>query len=138
MLAFDGSHRWGHMTTNLVEYINPVLKRTHNHFVTAIVKSTFCHINKLFTWRSVDAHERIGNGLIYSEFATQQVEERNIVMNRFDRHNQIFEVHEMSSDFHVTTFLHVAPTSVLIDKLMYMICTRCQKFTRSKEESLSR
>ncbi|XP_016173880.1 uncharacterized protein LOC107616434 [Arachis ipaensis] len=29
-LAFDGGYRWGHMTTNLVECINSVLKGAHN------------------------------------------------------------------------------------------------------------
>ncbi|KAL4315405.1 hypothetical protein AHAS_Ahas15G0181800 [Arachis hypogaea] len=35
-----------------------------------------------------------------------------------------------SSNFHVSTYLHIMPTSILIEKYMYMTCTRCQKFAR--------
>ncbi|XP_015970667.1 uncharacterized protein LOC107494151 [Arachis duranensis] len=38
VLAFDGGHRWGHMTTNLVEWINSVLKGASNLPVTALVR----------------------------------------------------------------------------------------------------
>ncbi|RYQ98643.1 hypothetical protein Ahy_B07g086410 isoform A [Arachis hypogaea] len=40
-LAFDGGYRWGHMTTNLVECINSVLKGARNFPVTALVKAIF-------------------------------------------------------------------------------------------------
>ncbi|RYR75903.1 hypothetical protein Ahy_A01g000502 [Arachis hypogaea] len=49
VLAFNGSHCWGHMTTNLVECINSVLKGARNLPVTAIVRSTFYGLNELFT-----------------------------------------------------------------------------------------
>ncbi|RYR74558.1 hypothetical protein Ahy_A02g009281 isoform D [Arachis hypogaea] len=67
VLAFDGGHRWGHMTTNL---------------------------------KSTDAYERLRNGFTYSKFTTKRVEESfrragNIVVNRFDRRNEMFEVREM-------------------------------------------
>ncbi|RYR28253.1 hypothetical protein Ahy_B01g052374 [Arachis hypogaea] len=74
LLAFDGSHRWG-MTTNLVECRNFVLKGTHNLPVTAIVRSTFYQLNKLFTRKSVETHECVCNRFTYSEFATKRVEE---------------------------------------------------------------
>ncbi|RYQ89727.1 hypothetical protein Ahy_B09g096225 isoform F [Arachis hypogaea] len=46
-LAFDGGYRWGHMTTNLVECINSVLKGARNLPVTALVKATFYGLNEL-------------------------------------------------------------------------------------------
>nr|XP_025611889.1 uncharacterized protein LOC112705268 [Arachis hypogaea] len=100
VLAFDGGHRWGHMTTNLVECINSVLKGARNLPVTAIVRSTFYRLNELFTRKSAEAHERVRNGFTYSEFATKRVEESfqragSIVVNRFDRRNEMFEVREM-------------------------------------------
>ncbi|RYQ94230.1 hypothetical protein Ahy_B08g089108 [Arachis hypogaea] len=49
VLAFDGGHHWGHMTINLVDYINSVLKGAHNLPMTAIVRSNFYRLNKLFT-----------------------------------------------------------------------------------------
>ncbi|RYR74556.1 hypothetical protein Ahy_A02g009281 isoform B [Arachis hypogaea] len=66
VLAFDGGHRWGHMTTNL----------------------------------STDAYERLRNGFTYSKFTTKRVEESfrragNIVVNRFDRRNEMFEVERL-------------------------------------------
>ncbi|RYR03202.1 hypothetical protein Ahy_B06g082053 [Arachis hypogaea] len=72
-------HRWGHMTTNLVEFINYVLKGMHNLPVTAI---------------SVKAHEHLHNVFTYLKFATRRVEESyqragNIVVNRFDRRNEV-------------------------------------------------
>ncbi|RYR11147.1 hypothetical protein Ahy_B05g079633 [Arachis hypogaea] len=75
VLAFDGGHRWGHMTTYLVECINSVLKGARNLPVTALVRSTFYRLNELFTRKSTEAHERLRNGFTYSEFATKRVEE---------------------------------------------------------------
>ncbi|RYR58692.1 hypothetical protein Ahy_A05g024577 [Arachis hypogaea] len=100
MLAFDGGHRWGHMTTNLVECINYVLNGAHNLPVTVIVRFTFYRQNKLFTRKSVEAHECVCNGFTYSEFATKRVKERfrharNIMVNQFDRRNEMFEVRKM-------------------------------------------
>ncbi|XP_057761012.1 uncharacterized protein LOC130981430 [Arachis stenosperma] len=48
-LAFDGGYRWSHMTTNLVECINSVLKGARNLPITALVKATFYRLNELFT-----------------------------------------------------------------------------------------
>ncbi|XP_029148851.1 uncharacterized protein [Arachis hypogaea] len=88
------------MTTNLVECINSVLKGARNLPVTAIVRSTFYRLNELFTRKSAEAHERVRNGFTYSEFATKRVEESfrragSIVVNQFDRRNEVFEVREM-------------------------------------------
>nr|XP_029149619.1 uncharacterized protein LOC114925471 [Arachis hypogaea] len=100
VLAFDGGHHWGHMTTNLVECINSVLKGARNLSVTALVRSTFYRLNELFTRKSTEAHERLRNGFTYSQFTRKRVEEsfqcaENIVVNRFDRRNEMFEVREM-------------------------------------------
>ncbi|XP_029146215.1 uncharacterized protein [Arachis hypogaea] len=88
------------MTTNLVECINSVLKDARNLPVIAIVRSTFYRLNELFTRKSTEVYERLRNGFTYSEFATKRVEESflrvgNIVVNRFDRRNEMFEVREM-------------------------------------------
>ena len=47
--AYDGGYRYDHMTTNLAETINSALKGIHNLLVTAIIKSTYFHLGKLFT-----------------------------------------------------------------------------------------
>ncbi|RYR07672.1 hypothetical protein Ahy_B05g075078 [Arachis hypogaea] len=57
----------------------------------------FLVLNELFTRKSAEAHERVCNGFTYLEFATKRVEEsfrraENIVVNWFDRRNEMFEV----------------------------------------------
>ncbi|XP_025685692.1 uncharacterized protein [Arachis hypogaea] len=102
VLAFDEGHRWGHMTTNLVECINSVLKGARNLPVLALVRATYYRLNKLFTRKSAETHERKRAGYTYSAFAQQRIEASmqqvgNIVVHRFDRRNEVFEVREMTT-----------------------------------------
>ncbi|RYR24259.1 hypothetical protein Ahy_B02g057749 [Arachis hypogaea] len=102
VLAFDEGHRWGHMTTNLVECINSVLKGARNLPVLALVRATYYRLNELFTRKSAETHERKRAGYTYSAFAQQRIEAsmqqaRNIVVHRFDRRNEVFEVREMNT-----------------------------------------
>ncbi|XP_072054414.1 uncharacterized protein [Arachis hypogaea] len=69
-LAFDGGYRWGHMTTNLVECINSVLKGAHNLPITALVKATFYRLNELFTRKRAEAEARINAGHLFSTVVT--------------------------------------------------------------------
>ena len=46
--AYDGGQRWGHMTTNLAESLNSVLKETRNLPITALVKATYFRMGSLF------------------------------------------------------------------------------------------
>ncbi|XP_016192263.1 uncharacterized protein LOC107633142 [Arachis ipaensis] len=101
-LAFDGGYRWGHMTTNLVEYINSVLKGARNLPVTTLVKATFYRLNELFTRKRAEAEARINAGYVFSETVTSKLHANqcaagNIQVNCFDRQNEIFEVREMPS-----------------------------------------
>ncbi|RYQ84626.1 hypothetical protein Ahy_B10g104071 [Arachis hypogaea] len=73
VLAFDEGHRWGHMRRTLSSAL------THS-----------------------ETHERKRAGFTYSVFAQQRIEANmqqagNIVVHRFDRRNEEFEVHEMTS-----------------------------------------
>nr|XP_025673408.1 uncharacterized protein LOC112772654 [Arachis hypogaea] len=72
-LAFDGGYRWGHMTTNLVECINSVLKGARNLPVTALVKATFYRLNELFTRKRAEAEARINAGHVFSEVVTSKL-----------------------------------------------------------------
>ncbi|RYR73286.1 hypothetical protein Ahy_A02g007649 isoform B [Arachis hypogaea] len=97
VLAFDEGHRWGHMTTNFVECINSVLKGARNLPVLALVRATYYRLNELFTQKSAESHERKRAGYTYSVFAQQRIEASmqqagNIVVHRFDRRNEVFEV----------------------------------------------
>ncbi|XP_057733739.1 uncharacterized protein LOC130948886 [Arachis stenosperma] len=101
-LAFDGGYRWGHMTTNLVECINSVLKGARNLPITALVKATFYRLNELFTRKRADAEARINAGHVFSEIVTSklhanQLASGNIQVSCFDRQNEVFEVREMPS-----------------------------------------
>ncbi|XP_016178642.1 uncharacterized protein LOC107621118 [Arachis ipaensis] len=101
-LAFDGGYRWGHMTTNLVECINSVLKGARNLPVTALVKVTFYRLNELFTRKRAKAEARINAGHVFSNVVTSklhanQLASGNIQVSCFDRQNEVFEVREMPS-----------------------------------------
>ncbi|XP_057763557.1 uncharacterized protein LOC130984130 [Arachis stenosperma] len=103
VLAFDEGHQWGHMTTNLVECINSVLKGARNLPVLALVRATYYRLNELFTRKSAETHERKRAGFMYSAFAQQRIEASmqqagNIVVHRFDRRNEVFEVREMTTE----------------------------------------
>ncbi|RYR09980.1 hypothetical protein Ahy_B05g078427 [Arachis hypogaea] len=101
-LAFDGGYRWGHMTTNLVECINSVLKGARNLPITTLVKATFYRLNELFTRKRVEAEARINAGHMFSDVVTlklhaNQLASGNIQVSCFDRQNEVFEVREMPS-----------------------------------------
>nr|XP_029148382.1 uncharacterized protein LOC114925239 [Arachis hypogaea] len=90
------------MTTNLVECINSVLKGARNLPVLALVRATYYRLNELFTRKSAETHERKRAGFTYSAFAQQRIEASmqqagNIVVHRFDRRNEVFEVCEMTT-----------------------------------------
>ncbi|XP_016206826.1 uncharacterized protein LOC107647238 [Arachis ipaensis] len=101
-LAFDGGYRWGHMTTNLVECINSVLKGARNLPITALVKATFYRLNELFTRKRAEVEAWINAGHVFSEVVTSklhanQLASGNIQVSCFDRQNEVFEVREMPS-----------------------------------------
>ncbi|MED6127875.1 hypothetical protein PIB30_092241 [Stylosanthes scabra] len=78
-----------------------LLKDTHLLPVAALVRTTFYRMDELFVRKATDADHWIRNGCSFSEFATKQVEENlryvgNIIVNRFDQRNEVFEVREMS------------------------------------------
>ncbi|RYR54965.1 hypothetical protein Ahy_A06g030216 [Arachis hypogaea] len=73
ILAFDGGYRWSHMTTNLVESINLVLKGTRNLLVTAFVKAMFYRLNELFIRKRAEAEAHINAGHVFSELVTSKL-----------------------------------------------------------------
>ncbi|RYQ93258.1 hypothetical protein Ahy_B09g099529 [Arachis hypogaea] len=149
-LAFDGGYRWGHMTTNLVECINSVLKGARNLPVTALVKAMFYRLNELFTRKRAEAEARINAGHVFSELVTSKLHANqraagNIQVSCFDRQNEVFEVRECPSgveyavdlrrqrcdcgEFQVDRFrvdmcLLVVQTNDWIGNCMYMMSTR--------------
>ncbi|XP_016195308.1 uncharacterized protein LOC107636302 [Arachis ipaensis] len=118
VLTFDEGHRWGHMTTNLVECINSILKGARNLPVLALVRATYYRLNEIFTRKSAETHERKRAGFNYSVFAQHRIEANiqragNIVVHRFDRRNEVFEVREMPNG------------KVLVERLPYRHVIAC-------------
>ncbi|RYR28686.1 hypothetical protein Ahy_B01g052839 [Arachis hypogaea] len=72
-LEFDGGYQWGHITTNLVECINSVLKGIRNFPITAIVKTTLYRLNELFTKKRAEAKARINAGHVFSDVVTSKL-----------------------------------------------------------------
>ncbi|XP_029151565.1 uncharacterized protein [Arachis hypogaea] len=92
----------GHMTTNLVECINSVLKGARNLSITALVKATFYRLNELFIQKRAEAEAQINAGHVFSEHVTSKIHANqlasgNIQVNCFDGQNEVFEVREMPS-----------------------------------------
>ncbi|XP_027357171.1 uncharacterized protein LOC113866543 [Abrus precatorius] len=58
----DEGHRFRHMTTNLSECMNAVMKGTHNLLITAIVKSTYYRLIELFIKEGTKAKTQLTSG----------------------------------------------------------------------------
>ncbi|XP_039129077.1 uncharacterized protein LOC120265263 [Dioscorea cayenensis subsp. rotundata] len=100
--AFDKEgRRYGHMTTNLAECVNSVLKGTRNLSITAMVKSTYFRLAELFVRKGVQVQAQIASGLIFSESLMKAIQENqqaasSIYVRQFDREEKSFMVDEMS------------------------------------------
>ncbi|XP_016168578.1 uncharacterized protein LOC107611133 [Arachis ipaensis] len=96
----DGGRRFGHMTTNISEYVNSVLKGTQNLPVTALVKSTYGRLSELFVVRGQTAEAQLGSGQRFCQVALVKVIERNLkdarclTVTLFDRHQSEHTVAE--------------------------------------------
>lgn len=73
--AWDGGRRYGHMTSNLVECVNGVLKKCRHLPVAALVKCTYYKLATMFAGRAREAQININNGHEFTEFCTRQLEE---------------------------------------------------------------
>ncbi|XP_027337546.1 uncharacterized protein LOC113851276 [Abrus precatorius] len=71
-LAWDNGRCWGHMTTNLAESINSILKKTRNLPICSMVMATYTCCNKFFIERGRKVDAMINAGHVYSEVAIKQ------------------------------------------------------------------
>ncbi|XP_025662094.1 uncharacterized protein [Arachis hypogaea] len=130
-LAFDGGYRWGHMTTNLVECINSVLKGARNLLVTALVKATFYRLNELFTRKRAEAEAQINSGHVFSELVTSKLHAKQRAAGNIQWtsvNNGVTVVSSKLTGFRVDMCLLVVQTNVLIGNCMYMMSTRWTRF----------
>ncbi|CAK8535452.1 unnamed protein product [Lathyrus sativus] len=97
--AFDGGQWWGHMTTNLAEAMNSVLKATRNPPITAMVKSTYYRLGSLFGKRGHDWTKMLASNQRFTDNYNKVMAEeasksssRNVI--QFDRKRFCFMVAE--------------------------------------------
>jgi len=98
-LAWDNGQQWGHMTTNLVESINSVLKKTRNLPISYMVMATYTRCNKFFTNRGRKVTTMMAIGHVYSEVAAKaskdaQSKANTHTMLSFDKRSTIFFIQE--------------------------------------------
>ena len=98
--AYDGGKRFGHMTTNLAECINSVIKGARSLPICAIVKTTFERTKDWFVERGTKAKCMLRAGHLYSEDITAQLYKNEqqsamYIVQRCDRQNSEFEVQEI-------------------------------------------
>ncbi|PPR87773.1 hypothetical protein GOBAR_AA32927 [Gossypium barbadense] len=65
--CFDGGYRYGHMTTNLVEAVNFVLRRTRHLLISAIFSATFYRLATLMPKIGLKQAKQLEAGHVYVE-----------------------------------------------------------------------
>ncbi|XP_057755411.1 uncharacterized protein LOC130974552 [Arachis stenosperma] len=95
----DAGRRFGHMTTNISECVNSVLKGTRNLPVTSLVKSTYGRLAQLFVVRGQTAEAQLGAGHEFCQALVKAID-RNLRDSRcftvtlYDRHQLEYTVAE--------------------------------------------
>ncbi|KAH1193589.1 hypothetical protein GmHk_19G054603 [Glycine max] len=91
--------RYGHMTTNLSECINKVLKDCRNIPITALVKSTYSQCRKYFVDRGRQAQRQLNEGQVYCSKIVKELRQNQEqaclhIVRVYDIHSTRFEVEE--------------------------------------------
>ncbi|CAK8573294.1 unnamed protein product [Lathyrus sativus] len=76
--AFDGGRQWGHMTTNLAEALNSILKATRSLPITTLVKSTYYRLGLLFGKRGHDWTKLLASGQTFTENCNKGMDDETI------------------------------------------------------------
>jgi len=89
-LAWNDGKQWGHMTTNLVESLNLMLKKMRNFSITALVKITYKKLSKYFVDRGTQGDAMIASRQVYTLIAAKFIIEEETKSNthfvqQFDR-----------------------------------------------------
>ncbi|XP_052880468.1 uncharacterized protein LOC108462218 [Gossypium arboreum] len=97
--AYDGSLRYGHMTSNLAECINYVLKGTHHLPITSVVQETYFHLAVLFPKRAASYAGQMQGGHVWCAKVLQEINKAKVRANTMhivchDRDNLWFRVTE--------------------------------------------
>ncbi|XP_057756239.1 uncharacterized protein LOC130975459 [Arachis stenosperma] len=95
----DAGRRFGHMTINISECVNFVLKGTRNLPVTSLVKSTYGRLAQLFVVRGQTTEAQLGSGHEFCQALVKAID-RNLRDSRcftvtlYDRHQSEYTVAE--------------------------------------------
>jgi hypothetical protein len=98
--AHDEGRRWGHMTTNIFECMNNVLKGVRNLPTNPIVRATYYRSTELFVKRGSKAQAMMASGKIYSDKVMDNLAKERTISNTHQVyiHNcgqHIFSVQEL-------------------------------------------
>ncbi|XP_015970244.1 uncharacterized protein LOC107493701 [Arachis duranensis] len=77
----DEGRRFGHMTTNISECMNSILKSVRNLPVCSLVKATYGRLAKLFVRKGREAEAQLGTGQEFSQHLVKCIE-ANLKMAR--------------------------------------------------------
>ncbi|KAL5162966.1 hypothetical protein HKD37_07G019962 [Glycine soja] len=80
-LAWNDGKQWGHMTTNLVESLNLMLKKMRNFSITALVKITYKKLSKYFVDRGTQGDAMIACRQVYTLIAAKFIIEEETKSN---------------------------------------------------------
>ncbi|RYR48613.1 hypothetical protein Ahy_A07g034658 isoform F [Arachis hypogaea] len=95
----DEGRRFGHMTTNISECVNSILKGVRNLPVASLVKATYGRLAELFVRKGREAEAQMGTGQQFSQHLVKCIESnlktaRCFTVTLYDRDNSEFTVAE--------------------------------------------
>ncbi|KAK4254710.1 hypothetical protein QN277_010052 [Acacia crassicarpa] len=118
----EEGRRFGHMTTNLAECVNKVLRGARNLPITALVKMTCSRLVEYFVTRRVENDKHISAGRIVSKKVEEELQRMDQLtvtyrVRLYDRDLQLYEVEDA---YNQST--HVAGDIMTVD----LINRKCQ------------
>ncbi|RYR74647.1 hypothetical protein Ahy_A02g009379 isoform A [Arachis hypogaea] len=95
----DEGRRFGHMTTNISECVNSILKGVRNLPVCSLVKATYGRLAELFVRKGREAEAQMGTGQQFSQYLVKCIEAnlrtaRHFTVTVYDRDNSEYTVAE--------------------------------------------
>ncbi|KAH1225733.1 hypothetical protein GmHk_11G032568 [Glycine max] len=103
-MTYDTSgRRYGHMTTNLSECVNKVLKDCRSIPITSLVKSTYSRCQKYFVDHGRQAQRQLNEGQVYcsklvKELRKNQEQACSHIVRVYDIHSTRFECDDPEKD----------------------------------------
>ncbi|RYQ89740.1 hypothetical protein Ahy_B09g096227 isoform A [Arachis hypogaea] len=95
----DAGRRFGHMTTNIFECVNSILKGVRNLPVCSLVKATYGRLAELFVRKGREAEAQMGTGQQFSQYLVKCIKAnlktaRCFTVTVYDRDNSEYTVAE--------------------------------------------